>query len=62
MSIKHEISIYCDEIYHDEETITDARQIADIIRKHISHLGKFNIYYKPKPKTILQKWIRAISP
>ena len=62
MSLKHEISIYTDRIYYEDETIEDAREIANIIRKHISHLGKFNIYYRPKPKTFWQKLQRAISP
>ena len=57
--MKHKIEIYVDRIFVDEgKEITDAQVIAGTILKHISHLGSFDIYVKPKPKTRWQKWLR----
>jgi len=49
MKITIEVEKFVDE---DHNEVTDGKEIAKLIRKHISHLGKFTIYYS-LPRT---KW------
>ena len=41
MKITIEVEKFVDE---DHNEVTDGKEIAKLIRKHISHLGKFTIY------------------
>lgn len=59
--MKHKIEIYTDIIYYENEKITDAIRIAEVINRHISHLGKFDIYIRPKPKTFFQKLLMSLG-
>lgn len=60
--IRHQIIIYCDEIYvKSGQKIDDTELIARVIYKQISHLGKFTIQVKPKPKTFFQIIIRSLA-
>ena len=57
----HKITVYISDVYHKEKTVTDTKQVADIIRRTISHLGKTSIYYEKRPKTLWQKLIASMA-
>ena len=53
------ITIYTDSIYDGHRKITDKKEVAETIKKHISHLGKFSIYCEPEYKE-LSKWKKIL--
>lgn len=49
------ITIYIDNVNYDHEDITDAERVTELIRNHISHLGKItDVYYEESPEN--KKW------
>ena len=49
------ITIYIDNVSYDHEDVKDPERVAELIRNHISHLGKIHgIYYEDSPAN--KKW------
>lgn len=39
------ITVYIDNVNHEHKEITDSKEIAQLVKDHISHLGHVEIYY-----------------
>jgi len=40
------ITIYINNVNHEHKEITDSKEIAQLVKDHISHLGKVSVYYE----------------
>lgn len=44
--VKMKLTVYIDNVFHEEEEVTDPKEIAKVVRNHITHLGKVKVYYR----------------
>ena len=40
------LTIYIDNVFFNEEEVTDPKEIARLVKNHIAHLGKVDLYYE----------------
>jgi hypothetical protein len=53
------LTIYIEDVYFEHETITDPKEIARVVKSHITHLGKVSVYYQKPIKNMIW-WRRLI--
>jgi len=53
------ITVYIDNVNHEHKEITDSKEIAQLVKDHISHLGKVSVYYE-KPFNELSWWYKFL--
>ena len=49
------VTVYIENVFHDEKEVTDPKEIARLVKDHISHLGKIEVYYEI-PFNMLPWW------
>lgn len=57
------ITIYIRDCHFNDENITDEKQIAQLIKDHIAHLGESTIYYERRYKSLSwwQKLLKSLG-
>jgi len=53
------LTVYIENVNYDHKEVNDPKEIALLVKNHISHLGKVSIYYKV-PTHMLTWWQRLL--
>jgi hypothetical protein len=55
--------VYIDNVNFDHKEVTDPKEIARLVKSHVAHLGKVEVYYET-PYNMLSPWqklLRALA-
>ena len=57
------VTVYIDNVNFDHKEVTDPKEIAKLVKNHIAHLGKVEVYYEIPYDQVswFQKLVRSIA-